>query len=94
MSEIVAITVANGNGIGSEIIDAVMYILRKAEAKIRVEMIEIGKKLYNKNYTSGIPSDTSESIERTRVLLKAPITTPQGVGHKNLNVTLRKTLGL
>lgn len=94
MSEIVPITVANGDGIGPEIMDAVMYILRKAEAKIRVEMIEIGEKLYKKNYTSGIASDTWESIERTRVLLKAPITTPQGGGYKSLNVTLRKALGL
>ena len=94
MSEIVPITVANGDGIGPEIMDAVMYILRKAEAKIRVEMIEIGEKLYQKNYTSGIASDTWESIERTKVLLKAPITTPQGGGYKSLNVTLRKALGL
>ncbi|MDP5110474.1 MAG: NADP-dependent isocitrate dehydrogenase [Rickettsiaceae bacterium] len=94
MSEIVPITVANGDGIGPEIMDAVMYILRKAEARIRVEMIEIGEKLYKKNYTSGIASDTWESIERTKVLLKAPITTPQGGGYKSLNVTLRKALGL
>lgn len=94
MSEIVPITVANGDGIGPEIMDAVMYILRKAEARIRIEMIEIGEKLYKKNYTSGIASDTWESIERTKVLLKAPITTPQGGGYKSLNVTLRKALGL
>lgn len=94
MSEIVPITVANGDGIGPEIMDAVMYILRKAEARIRVETIEIGEKLYKKNYTSGIANDTWESIERTKVLLKAPITTPQGGGYKSLNVTLRKALGL
>lgn len=94
MSKIVPITVANGDGIGPEIMDAVMHILRKAEAKIRVETIEIGEKLYKKNYTSGIASDTWESIERTKILLKAPITTPQGGGYKSLNVTLRKALGL
>ena len=94
MSEIVPITVANGDGIGPEIMDAVMYIMRKAEARIRVETIEIGEKLYKKNYTSGIANDTWESIERTKVLLKAPITTPQGGGYKSLNVTLRKALGL
>lgn len=93
-NDIVPITVAHGDGIGPEIMDAVMYILRKAEAKIRVETIEIGEKLYKKNYTSGIASDTWESIERTKILLKAPITTPQGGGYKSLNVTLRKALGL
>ena len=40
MSEIVPITVANGDGIGPEIMDAVMYILRKAEAKIRLRLVK------------------------------------------------------
>lgn len=90
----IPITVAYGDGIGPEIMEAVLYILRKAEAPIRVETIEIGEKLYKKNYTSGIASDTWDVIDRTRVLLKAPITTPQGGGYKSLNVTLRKALGL
>ncbi|WPX99398.1 Isocitrate dehydrogenase [Candidatus Megaera polyxenophila] len=94
MSEITPITVAYGDGIGPEIMQAVLHILRKAEAQIRVEVVEVGEKLYNKNYTSGIASDTWESIERTKILLKAPITTPQGGGYKSLNVTMRKTLGL
>ncbi len=94
MSEITPITVAYGDGIGPEIMQAVLHILMKAEAKIRVEVVEVGEKLYNKNYTSGIAPDTWESIERTKILLKAPITTPQGGGYKSLNVTMRKTLGL
>jgi isocitrate dehydrogenase len=94
MSKITPITVAYGDGIGPEIMQAVMHILMKAEAKIRVETIEVGEKLYNKHYTSGIAPDTWESIERTKVLLKSPITTPQGGGYKSLNVTMRKALGL
>ncbi|MES2214957.1 MAG: NADP-dependent isocitrate dehydrogenase [Pseudomonadota bacterium] len=94
MSEFVPITVASGDGIGPEIMDAVLRILKEAEAKIKLESIEIGEKLYKKNYTSGIAEDTWQSLERTRVLLKAPITTPQGGGYKSLNVTLRKALGL
>lgn len=94
MSSTVPITVAYGDGIGSEIMNAVMHILKKAEADIRIEVIEIGQKLYNKNYSSGITSDAWDSIRRTGVLLKAPITTPQGGGYKSLNVTLRKSLGL
>ncbi len=94
MSEITPITVAYGDGIGPEIMQAVLHILMKAEAQIRVEVVEVGEKLYNKNYTSGIAPDTWESIERTKILLKAPITTPQGGGYKSLNVTMRKTLGL
>lgn len=94
MSDLIPVTVAYGDGIGPEIMEAVLYILQKAEAPIRVETIEVGEKLYTKNYSSGIASDTWESIERTKVLLKAPITTPQGGGYKSLNVTLRKALGL
>ncbi len=94
MSDLIPVTVAYGDGIGPEIMEAVLYILQKAEAPIRVETIEVGEKLYTKNYSSGIAGDTWESIERTKVLLKAPITTPQGGGYKSLNVTLRKALGL
>jgi len=94
MTSIVPITVAYGDGIGPEIMDAVLYILKEAGAPLRIEMIEIGEKLYNRNYTSGIAEDTWEALSRTKVLLKAPITTPQGGGYKSLNVTLRKTLGL
>jgi len=94
MSNTSPITVAYGDGIGPEIMNAVMHILKKAEADIRVEIIEVGQKLYEKKYTSGINPDAWESIQRTGILLKAPITTPQGGGYKSLNVTLRKTLGL
>lgn len=94
MTNIVPITVAYGDGIGPEIMEATLRILKEAKAQIRLETIEVGEKLYKKNYTSGIAADTWESIERTRILLKAPITTPQGGGYKSLNVTLRKALGL
>ena len=94
MEKLTPITVAYGDGIGPEIMDAVLKILKEAEAKLRLEIIEVGEKLYKKNYTSGIAGDTWESIARTKVLLKAPITTPQGGGYKSLNVTLRKALSL
>jgi len=94
MENFTPITVAYGDGIGPEIMDAVLRILKEAEARIRLEIIEIGEKLYQKNYTSGIAGDTWESLARTRILLKAPITTPQGGGYKSLNVTIRKALSL
>lgn len=94
MSSIIPITVAFGDGIGPEIMDAVLYILKEVEAPIKLETIEIGEKLYKRNYSSGIAEDTWASIARTKVLLKAPITTPLGGGYKSLNVTLRKALGL
>jgi isocitrate dehydrogenase len=94
MSKKVPITVARGDGIGPEIMDATLFILQEAGAQLEIEEIEIGEKLYLKGITSGIDDSSWESLMRTRVFLKAPITTPQGGGYKSLNVTTRKTLGL
>ena len=88
------ITVAHGDGIGPEIMDATLQILRAADAPIDVDMIEIGKAVYEQGHSSGIPSEAWETIRRNRVMLKGPITTPQGGGYKSLNVTIRKALNL
>jgi isocitrate dehydrogenase len=90
----VPITVARGDGIGPEIMDATLRILAAAGAKLAVEEIAIGEKVYLSGVTSGIAPEGWESLRRTKVFLKAPITTPQGGGYKSLNVTIRKTLGL
>ena len=94
MSQNVRITVARGDGIGPEIMDATLHILKEAGARIDYEEIEIGEKVYLRGISSGIEPSAWESLRRTRVFLKAPITTPQGGGFKSLNVTTRKTLGL
>ena len=88
------ITVAMGNGIGPEIMQAVLSILEKAGADIQPEYVEIGEKIYNKGVLTGIEDKTWDSLYRNKIFLKAPITTPQGGGFKSLNVTVRKTLGL
>ncbi len=88
------ITVAPGDGIGPEIMDATLKILGAAEARIEWEKIEVGEKVYRSGNTSGIDKAAWESIRRNKVFLKGPITTPQGGGYKSLNVTLRKSLGL
>ncbi|MEZ4948468.1 MAG: NADP-dependent isocitrate dehydrogenase [Saprospiraceae bacterium] len=88
------ITVAKGDGIGPEIMDATLKILTAAGSQIQTEFIEIGEKVYLSGNTSGITSEAWESIRKNKVFLKAPITTPQGSGYKSLNVTTRKTLGL
>lgn len=90
----VPITVAKGDGIGPEIMDATLHILKEAGARIEIEEIEIGEKIYLKGNTAGIEPESWESLRRTKVFLKAPITTPQGGGFKSLNVTVRKTLGM
>ena len=94
MSEKQKITVAYGDGIGPEIMQATLDILIAAEARIETEVIEIGEKVYRKGISNGIPDEAWESLRRTKVFLKAPITTPQGGGFKSLNVTTRKALGL
>jgi isocitrate dehydrogenase len=91
---LVPITVAYGDGIGPEIMDATLRIITAAGAKIKTEVIEIGEKVYLGGNSAGIAPEAWESLRRTKVFLKAPITTPQGGGFKSLNVTTRKTLGL
>jgi isocitrate dehydrogenase len=90
----VPITVAHGDGIGPEIMAATLHILKEAGAKLEIETIDIGEKVYLAGNTSGIEPGSWDSLRRTKVFLKAPITTPQGGGYKSLNVTVRKTLGL
>ncbi len=94
MTENTPITVAFGDGIGPEIMDATLHVLREAEAKVHFDTIEVGAKVYEKGHTSGISDEGWQSIFANKIILKAPITTPQGGGYKSLNVTMRKTLGL
>jgi len=94
MASNVAITVARGDGIGPEIMDATLFILREAGARLDIEEIEIGEKVYLRGNSAGIERSSIDSLLRTKVFLKAPITTPQGGGFKSLNVTTRKLLGL
>lgn len=88
------ITVAKGDGIGPEIMDATLSILQAAEARIHIEEIEIGEKVYREGVPAGIRPEAWDSLRKNRVFLKAPITTPQGGGFKSINVTTRKVLGL
>jgi len=94
MSQRIPITVANGDGIGPEIMAATLRILEASGAPLEIETIDIGEKVYLAGNSSGIEPSSWESLRRTKVFLKAPITTPQGGGYKSLNVTVRKVLGL
>ncbi len=88
------VSVAYGDGIGPEIMKASLKVLEAAGAKLAIELIEIGEQVYNAGNSAGITGDSWESLRRTKVLYKAPITTPQGGGFKSLNVTVRKSLGM
>ncbi len=74
--------------------DATLRIIAAAGAQISTEVIEVGEPVYLRGYTAGIDEQSWQSLLRTKVFLKAPITTPQGGGFKSMNVTIRKTLGL
>jgi len=88
------ITIAKGDGIGPEIMDATLAILHASGAKIETEEIEVGEKVYLAGNSAGISPESWDVIRRNKIFLKAPITTPQGGGYKSLNVTTRKFLGL
>ncbi|MBL8173321.1 MAG: NADP-dependent isocitrate dehydrogenase [Bryobacterales bacterium] len=88
------VAVAYGDGIGPEIMGAVLDILRSAGADLDVTPVEIGESVYRRGVTSGIEPSAWQAMRRAGVFLKAPVTTPQGGGYKSVNVTIRKTLGL
>ncbi|PIZ29516.1 MAG: isocitrate dehydrogenase [Alphaproteobacteria bacterium CG_4_10_14_0_8_um_filter_53_9] len=90
MADKTLITVAKGDGIGPEIMDAVLRILDAAKAPLDYEFITIGEKAYKAGVTNGLPPEAVASLKKTGIFLKAPITTPQGGGYKSVNVTLRK----
>ncbi len=90
----IPIAVAYGDGIGPEIMAAVLHVLKEAGAALEYHVIEIGEKLYSKGVLTGIEPKSWETIRNTKAFLKAPITTPQGGGFKSLNVTVRTTMGL
>ncbi len=88
------ITIAKGDGIGPEIMDATISILKAAGAALAFDEIEIGEKVYLSGNTSGISNLAWDVIRKNKIFLKSPITTPQGGGYKSLNVSTRKFLGL
>ncbi len=88
------ITVAYGDGIGPEIMEATLFALKEAGARLDIETIVIGEAMFKRGFSAGIEPHAWESLRRTKVFLKAPITTPQGGGFKSLNVTVRKSLDL
>lgn len=94
MSENTPITVAYGDGVGPDIMEATLKIILAAGARLDIETIEVGEKVYSRGNTAGIEPGAWKSLRRTKVFLKAPITTPQGGGYKSLNVTVRKTFGM
>ena len=85
-----AVTVIPGDGIGPECVDAAVSIVDATGVRIDWDERHAGERVFREGIASGVPDDTIESINRTRVVLKGPLGTPVGYGEKSANVTLRK----
>jgi isocitrate dehydrogenase (NAD+) len=87
------VTLIPGDGIGPEVTRAAVRIVAASGVKIEWEAFAAGSEAYEK-YREYIPKELTESIERTGVGLKGPVTTPIGGGFSSINVALRKKFEL
>lgn len=94
MNEKHKIVVAPGDGVGPEIMEATLRILEAAGAPLEYEKVRLGRQVYEEGISSGVEPKAWDLLRQCGVLLKSPITTPQGKGFKSVNVTLRKSLNL
>lgn len=85
------IAVANGDGIGPEIMEAVLSIFKASEVPLEYEFVDMGKWVFDKGFGNGMTPEAQASIESLGVLFKGPMETPKGKGVKSVNVTARKT---
>ncbi len=85
------IAVAKGDGIGPEIMEAVLSIFRAARVPLEYEYVEMGKWVFDKGFSNGMTPEAQQVIENLGILFKGPMETPKGKGVKSVNVTARKT---
>src|ERR1051325_5105956 len=85
------IAVAKGDGIGPEIMDAVLSIFNANGADLQYEFVEMGKWVFDKGFSNGMTPQAQQTIEDLGILFKGPMETPKGKGVKSVNVTARKT---
>lgn len=90
MSSKIAIAVAKGDGIGPEIMDACLHVLKAAKVPFEFKFVEMGLDYYKKGFSTGMTPTAKEIVESTRILYKGPMETPKGLGVKSINVTSRK----
>ena len=85
------IAVAKGDGIGPEIMEAVLNIFKANHVPLEYEFVDMGKWVFDKGFNNGMTPEAKEAIERLGLLFKGPMETPKGKGVKSINVTARKT---
>lgn len=90
----IPVAVIYGDGIGPEIMEAVLLILQNAGVELSITSIEAGEQAYKKHWTSGIAESAWDILFRTKAILKSPVYTPSGGGYRSVNVSIRKRLEL
>lgn len=85
------IAVAKGDGIGPEIMDAVLDIFKAAKTDLDYQFVDMGKWVFDKGFSNGMTPEAQQTIEELGILFKGPMETPKGKGVKSVNVTARKT---
>ncbi len=85
------IAVAKGDGIGPEIMDAVLSIFEANKVPLEYDVVEMGKWVFDKGFSNGMTPEAQQTIETLGILFKGPMETPKGKGVKSVNVTARKT---
>jgi isocitrate dehydrogenase len=85
------IAVAKGDGIGPEIMDAVLKIFEANKVPLEYEFVDMGKWVFDKGFSNGMTPEAKQTIETLGLLFKGPMETPKGKGVKSINVTARKT---
>ena len=85
------IAVAKGDGIGPEIMEAVIGIFNAAKLPLDYQFVDMGKWVFDKGFSNGMTPEAKETIEQLGILFKGPMETPKGKGVKSVNVTARKT---
>src|SRR3982751_2157979 len=85
------IAVANGDGIGPEIMAAVLKIFTANKVPLEYEFVDMGKWVFDKGFSNGMTPEAQQSIESLGLLFKGPMETPKEKGVKSINVTARKT---
>lgn len=85
------IAVAKGDGIGPEIMEAVLSIFKASQVALEYEYVDMGKWVFDKGFSNGMTPESQQTIENLGILFKGPMETPKGKGVKSVNVTARKT---
>src|ERR1043166_10323540 len=85
------IAVAKGDGIGPEIMDAVLKIFAANKVPLEYVFVDMGKWVFDKGYSNGMTAGAKQTIETLGLLFMGPMETPKGKGVKSINVTARKT---